>query len=55
MELLTYLMIVIGGLIGAYLLFRIVSMAIFKSWFEIKFQNKERGKENGNGNHENVG
>jgi len=53
MEFLTYLMIVIGGLIGAYLLFRVVSMAIFKSWFDVKFQNKTKEKENGN--HKDVG
>ena len=53
MEFLTYAMIIIGGLIGAYILFRIVSMAIFKSWFDVKFQNKTKEKDNGN--NENVG
>ena len=53
MEFLTYTMCIIGGLIGAYILFRIVAMAIFKSWFDAKFQNKTKEKEDGN--NENVG
>ncbi len=34
--------IVFGILLGCYVLFRIVSWAIFKSWFEAKKENKQK-------------
>jgi len=43
METIAYIIGGILGLIGLYIIFRLISMAIFKSWFDAKSQNK--GKE----------
>lgn len=48
MEILKYVLIGFGGLICAYILFRLISMAVFKSWFDLKLQN-HKGKEEGDG------
>lgn len=48
MDILTYILMGIGCVIGAYILFRVLSMAIFKSWFDVKLQNKDRRTKDGN-------
>jgi uncharacterized membrane protein YuzA (DUF378 family) len=37
-----YILIGIAGVVGGYILFRVLSFAVFKSWFDAKLQNKKR-------------
>ncbi len=45
MEILKYILIAIVIIVGGYTIFRVLSMAIFKSWFDAKKQNRERDNE----------
>lgn len=49
MEILKYVLLTFVALFGGYILFRVLSMAIFKSWFDIKNQNNERKDDGNNG------
>ena len=46
MEILEYILWGALCLVGGYVLFRVISMAVFKSWIEAKLQ--ERRKDDGN-------
>jgi hypothetical protein len=48
MEFLKYGLITVGSLIIGYITFRVVAMAIFKSWFEVK---KSEERRNDHDNH----
>lgn len=47
MEIFGYILWGVLGLIGVYLLFRLGSMAVLKSWTDVKKRNKERGEDDG--------
>ena len=47
MEILEYILWGVLGLVGLYLAFRVLSMAVFKSWRDVKLQTKERRKNDG--------
>ena len=49
MEILKYVLLTFVALFGGYILFRVLSMAIFKSWFDIKNQSNERKDDGNNG------
>lgn len=46
MDVLKYVMIGVACIAGGYILFRLLSIAIFTSWFDVKKQ-KERRNDNG--------
>jgi len=47
MEILEYVLWGVLGLIGLYLTFRVLSIAVFKSWIDAKLQTKERREDDG--------
>jgi len=47
MEILEYVLWGVLGLIGLYLAFRVLSIAVFKSWIDAKLQTKERREDDG--------
>jgi len=47
MEILEYILWGVLILVGGYVLFRVLSMAVFKSWRDVKLQTKERRKNDG--------
>ena len=46
MEILKYILLTFAVFFGGYILFRVMSMAIFKSWFDVKNQIREREETN---------
>jgi hypothetical protein len=48
MEILKYVLLTFVALFGGYILFRVISIAIFKSWFDVKNQSRERKDEDDN-------
>lgn len=48
MDVLQYILLALAMFLGIYIVFRILALAVFKSWFDMKLKNKERGAINGN-------
>lgn len=48
MDIFEYIIYIVVGLVVVYSLFRLLSIAIFKSWFDMKLKNKERRKNDEN-------
>jgi hypothetical protein len=44
MQLIQYILIGIGGFIGLYIIFRLISLAVFNSWFDFKRKEKEKNQ-----------
>lgn len=41
MNILEIILLSIGAILGIYILFRVLTIAIFKSWFDVKNQNNK--------------
>ena len=47
MEIFEYVLLGVLGLIGLYIISRLISIAVFKSWIDAKLQTKERREDDG--------